>query len=1438
MESLRLTVGAEAVVLWRQLDSGQRVVVLVDPPNMAAPGEPWGSPAMPTVSGTAQSDPLSRRLPTKFTLALAKPAVSVSVVALDPPSFLTLVWIEEPQPDTAHVVAEAKPLLAAIAEAEYLRLELEASQGQLSAVLAGLSQAAVLVDDISGRARLNDRAIHLLGLDGTSVATHVATSALGYLRAQAVNSSEIERDARAAMVQPGAPGIEQMWHFASAPTHLRVRSAPIPEVLTGRLWMAEDVSAAESLLEQERALFDYRERFQRAVHTSAVGIAIVSREGRFEEVNESLCASVGLAAQQLLGRDWSAVVHPEDAPRLAEHTDGVLKGQGVPANVLVRLLRQDDTSAMASLTLTPILGADGEIVSLLAHFVDVTERELAREEASQRSSELQATLDAMQDPLIVIHPVRATSGEIVDWECRDANRQACLSINVDRDEFVGTRMFSWYPWLSGGDLAGLLEQVARTGEPLVREGFVARFTSDGPQRRFDLRVRPINPGLLVSWRDVTESYESARALADSEQRFRLLAENTSDVILVIRAQVIDWVSPSVRSTLGWSPAELLGSGVAKLLHPQDEPVVEQIRLAAERGEHVRVRCRWRDSGGSFRWLDVSAGPSLDAEGNVDGVVVAARVVDDEMAAQAALELLAQERTRLIGQLPVGVFRADIAEGASASLTFASERARDIFELDRTQDVAQLPPLVSLVHPKDRQSLSDALQQMTATADVMSWQGRVSSARGENWVRIQGVFDDRGGGVLEGIVEDVSDAKEHERVLVAARTAAENAAAVKAEFLANMSHEIRTPLTAVMGLLHLLDDTDLQPLQQGYANRARTAARSLLAIIDDSLDYSKIDAGSFVLHPEPVQTEGVLAELGAVLAANAAGKPVEVLYDIDSAMPAEVVTDGLRLRQVLLNLASNAIKFTESGEVVLGARVVARGPGDVTVEFSVRDTGIGMTRESLEHVFEGFVQAEGSIARRFGGTGLGLTISRRLVELMGGELVAQSELGVGTRFSFTVSLPVSQTGADEPVSESPPLACRYCTNGPAWRCLVVAEASTARDILVSICRGWGWEAESCDPDPAEVVAACEGAQRGDQPFDVLLVNVHDRQSPPLSALAAAWGSASVGDAPTIVVVSPQHLVREVAAVPRVARVLTKPFTATDVAEAVCDLLLDCPNQSARSGSTGGGRLSGIHVLLAEDNDINRQVVMEVLEREGARISTALDGREAVVATVSQPDIDVVLMDMQMPHVDGLAATRAIRAQRTSGSLPILALTANARPEDWEACLEAGMDDYISKPFHLDDLVARLRYWSGRDQVAAAPPTLRPPADRTDERSRGPSYALLDAESALSRVNGARVQYAAILERMAQRIPQTIAEINEALAAGDRLSAARVAHGLKGSALTIGADQLAQAAARIEAVVRDGSEFGVVEDLLGPGAALGQAAGETLAAIREWLDHPAG
>jgi len=644
-------------------------------------------------------------------------------------------------------------------------------------------------------------------------------------------------------------------------------------------------------------------------------------------------------------------------------------------------------------------------------------------------------------------------------------------------------------------------------------------------------------------------------------------------------------------------------------------------------------------------------------------------------------------------------------------------------------------------------------------------------------------------MMTGINRDITDQHQLELRLREAKEQADAASAAKSSFLANMSHEIRTPMNAVLGMLHLVQLSSLNLRQRDYVSKAQTAAKSLLSLLNDILDYSKIDAGKLQLDVHPFELEPLMQDLGVVLSGNQGDKNVEVLFDLDSTLPESLIGDSLRLQQVLINLAGNALKFTLTGQVIVSVELLQRLDAAVRVRIAVTDSGIGISDEQTGRIFEGFNQAETSTTRRFGGSGLGLVICKRLVALMGGDLRVESEVGVGSRFWFDITLGVdgAHAVADATVVDR------------QLRLLVADDNQLAGELLVRTVAALGWQADLVGGGIDAVKRISESVRAG-QPYDVVLM---DWRMPDLDGLNAARLIRGAKDSlPLPVVVMVTAYGREVLAEARetgeapFAGFLTKPITPKQLNEVVLRALNADnmhPPEIEEPAAKPAARLAGLNLLVVEDNALNRQVAEGVLRAEGAQVQLAEGGIEGVKrATTSGIPFDAVLMDIQMPDIDGFEATRRIRANPRFSSLPIIAMTANASNADRQACLAAGMNDHVGKPIDVEQLVSALHAQIDGKKIALGLASGHPPAG-----AGVIAEPLLETKASIvARFGGNIALINSVLANFGSQTEKQLALLSQQIAHEEPLAAASVLHAIKGTAGTVGARALSARAGQLE------------------------------------------
>ncbi|MYM84519.1 PAS domain-containing protein [Duganella sp. FT50W] len=906
--------------------------------------------------------------------------------------------------------------------------------------------------------------------------------------------------------------------------------------------------------------------------------------------------------------------------------------------------------------------------------------------------------------------------------------------------------------------------------------------------------------------DETDYKRVEAELQRSRQMLSSVVENIPAMIFLKRAEDLRFamfnrygaqmLATTSEQLIGKRDADLVPAEQAALFAAADRAV-----LATAPGEVTEIAEEPLVTPGGTRYLTTRKVALRDEHGNATHVLGIAFDITERKQAREALRASEHFIRTIADNLPGMVAYWD----AGQRCRFANRYFLDWHGGDSAQIIG-----ATMADVLGEPAYQDGLVYVKAAlaGDAQGFAGQLAWPSGEiihTWVNYIPDIDESGKVLgFFVLVADVTELKETElhlqqvnEELMLARDRAEAASRAKSEFLANMSHEIRTPMNAIIGLTRLLEEAPLAPRERGYLHKIQFATQSLLSLVNDVLDFSRVEAGQLVLEHAEFHLQHILDSISVMLSGGAADKGVELVYDIDPAMPAALAGDPMRLQQVLLNLIGNALKFTAHGEVVLSVRPVpgSAKPGDhaLLVEFRVRDTGIGIAADQQASIFDAFSQADSSTSRRFGGAGLGLAICRQLADMMGGAISVCSAPDQGAEFLFACPL---ESPAPLPVPEPRPTTTTLSV-------LVVDDNASVRAALLAAGRSFGWHT-TCATDAAHARTLLSERARAARPYDLLLLD-HDmpggdgpsllRQLPPELALPPVLMMISEHQAATLAQQSAEL---------GLAGVLPKPVSPARLLERVSALLAGDQASvgilSQMQHTPLHGRLAGMRILLVEDNEINQEVAEYMLLHAGATVDVAVNGQLAVERLAAAPDhYDVVLMDVQMPLMNGYDATRAIRRQGLL-TLPVIAMTANVLQDDRRRAAEAGMNAHIAKPIDVEELLSVLTRLvtirdAAREMVAPVPAMAPPP---TAPLSPLPG---IDTDAALSRLGGNQEALTSLLKRFGQSQGGAVNEVRALLAGHQRQQAAQVLHRLRGVAANLGANEVARLAAAAETALHD-------------------------------------
>jgi PAS domain S-box-containing protein len=975
-----------------------------------------------------------------------------------------------------------------------------------------------------------------------------------------------------------------------------------------------------------------------------------------------------------------------------------------------------------------------------------------------------------------------------DGFIQEINLTGARLLGADRDGLIG---YAFSGYVAKEDVPVFQDHVRKCALERVEATCEIRLTLRGAAKIVQFQSVPIADPARVgalsktAMLDVTQRKQNEEAIS----RLAAIVESSEDAILAktLEGVIVSWNS-GAEKLYGYSAEEAIGKSVAMLMPPDRSGELPTILKRLAEGERIThyETVRVRKDG---QRIDVSAtiSPLHDSAGRIYGASTIARDITERKRAEAALRDSEARHRAILHTTVDGILTID-DHGIIESVNPATLRLFGYAEAEMVgSNVKMLMP--SPDHERHDSYLANYLR--TGERKIIGIGREVVGRRkdGTTFPMDLSISEVTVGGrrMFTGLVHDVTQRKQTEEMLRAsqeeledrvrrrtaqlaqaneqlsqAKEAAEAASRAKSLFLANMSHEIRTPMNAIIGMTELLLDTELSSRQRDFLKIVAESGESLLRLINDILDFSKIEAGKIELDRVNFDLDENLGDTMRALAVRAHGKGLELACRIRPDVPTFLCGDAARLRQIVVNLVGNAIKFTEGGEVVLEVWPEAANDSEVELHFAIRDTGIGVPAGKQKVIFEIFEQADSSPTRRFGGTGLGLAISSRLVDVMGGRIWVDSEVGRGSTFHFTARFRLAEEAPGEKRH-----ACPVAVHDTPV--LVIDDNGTNRLILEEILKSWAMRPK-CVAGGREALQALREAHRAGSPYRLVLTDVHMPEMSGFTLAEAIRRDPELTSTMIMMLTSgdqPGDAARCEAL--HIAAHLMKPIKQSELLDAITLALgLAAPDHEGLAAvvSQRGRGLPSLRILLAEDSLVNQKLAMALLEAQGHKITLVGNGREALATLVAQP-FDLVLMDVQMPEMDGLEATAAIRTREKTaggGHVPIVAMTAHALKGDRELCLAAGMDEYIAKPIRAHELFDVI-------EAVVLPAKAAPPAPATKE--------IIDWAESLRGVEGDQRLLKTLVEAALKEIPGLAAAAARAVAEADAPALRLAAHTLRGS-----------------------------------------------------------
>jgi PAS domain S-box-containing protein len=1151
----------------------------------------------------------------------------------------------------------------------------------------------------------------------------------------------------------------------------------------------------QELAASREILAETEERSRLLLSAINEGIFGMGNDGRVTFVNPAACAVLGYSEAELTGKLIHAHVHyayPDgsDFPRL-QCPMYLTSQDGIARTIDNEVLwRKDGTAVQVEYSTTPIR-KNGDVVGTVISFRDITERKGAEER-------INAYFNSTDDGLLILSPERgfihANQAAVGMFGFDNlADLLKCGPIELSPERQPDNRP-------SGEAALDLITKAMQINKPLRFDWIHKR--TDGMEFPCEISLIKITlagkPCLLTTIRDITERKLMEQKIIAEGKRLKQILDTAPVSIAFSSKGTFHFANPLFIETFGVKVGD-----AAPHIYVHTEERDEVLRRLKSDGIVKDFEIKMFNNRKEVLDILVTFMP-ITYEGE-DGVLGWLTDITDRKKAEIKLKESQENIQKVLESAPVGLAIVDLVD---AKPLLVNKAICDIFDI-AYEKALEIDTRAIYATPEDRSKVLLEMQSK-GRVDNMETLFKKQSTGDPFWAAVSMMpiefFNKKA--VIASYL-DITEMKELQIEIEKARDLAEAASQAKADFLANMSHEIRTPMNAIIGFSSLALKTGLDNKQRDYIRKIQQSGTHLLGIINDILDFSKIEAGKLSVEHTPFELEKLMENVSNLVSDKATAKGLELLFNVVEGTPNNLVGDPLRMGQILVNYSNNAVKFTEQGEILIAVQVAEETEKDVLLRFSVRDTGIGLTPEQMEKLFQSFQQADTSTSRKYGGTGLGLAISKKLANLMDGDVGVESEYGKGSTFWFTARLGKGAARAKRHVPD-PDLRGR--------RVLIVDDSETSRVVLSDMLAGMTFVAKDVDSGKAALAEIRAAADAG-QPYEVILL---DWQMPVMDGIetAKAIRKLPITPLPHMIMVTAygREEVFKEASVAGLEDVLIKPVSPSTMFDTIMQVLGGqrdegvAHDQEETSLDEGLVSLKGTAILLVEDNEFNQQIANELLTSAGFVVDLAEDGRKSL-EMITKRAYDVVLMDMQMPVMDGVTATVEIRKMDAFKSLPIIAMTANVMEADVKKCADAGMNDHVGKPIDPDELFGKLVKWV-KPRVAASAPDIKAAPAKEKSPDDLPVVPGLDTALGLKRVMGKKSFYLNMLNKYIENQGDAPAQIRRSLEGGDTATAERQAHTAKGVSGNIGATAIQELAGRVEHAIKTQQSPEEIESLMVP------------------------